>query len=433
MSNLYPFTDPIAAAQVPPKRIVSGDGCRVTDSDGNTYIDAVAALWCSSLGFDHPRLAQAATRQMQTLSYYHSFMGRTCEVTERLAASLIAVTPTPIRHVFFGTSGSDAVDTAIKLMGFYQAARGKPEKTRVIARQGAYHGSGIVSATLTSMDYCHQGFDLPQDKVLRVGRPHFIVDAHPGETELAFSKRLARELETLIEREGAETIGAFIGEPAMGAGGVILPPDGYWAEVQEVLARHDVLLIADEIITGFGRTGQWFGCQTYGIEPDMMTMAKQLTAACFPMSAVGLSEGVRDVIATEAHAHGTLGHGFTYGGHPVGAAIALEVLSIYQEMDLPNHVGRMGAELGRHLDCISKLEGIADVRRVGLLAAVEMQHSSLNSEVARLIGLEAERRRVFFRIIGPVLAIAPPYVCDDADLKEIVDVLYDSILAVRGH
>ncbi len=434
MSNLYPFTDPIAADQQPPKSIVSGDGCRVTDTDGNTYIDAVAALWCSSLGFNPPRLMQAATSQMQTLSYYHSFMGRTCAVTERLAAKLTDVLPAPIRHVFFGNSGSEAVDTAIKLMGYYQSARGKPEKTRVIARHGAYHGSGIASAALTSMDYCHEGFHLPRTSVLRVGRPHYLTDANPGETEIAFSKRLAGELEALIKREGPETIGAFIGEPAMGAGGVILPPDGYWAEVQHVLARHDILLIADEIITGFGRTGEWFGCQTYNITPDMMTMAKQLTASCFPMSAVGLSDNVRSVIAKAAHTHGTLGHGFTYGGHPVGAAIALETLAIYEEMHLPKHVDRMGAELGRHLERIAVLEGVADVRRVGLLAAVEIGQTATDPiDLAKLIGLEAERRGVFFRIIGPVLAIAPPYVCDDADLKEIVDVLHDSILAVQGH
>ena len=433
MSQIYPFTDPVVAQQEPPQRMVSGAGCRVTDTEGNTYIDAVAALWCSSLGFSHERLTGAATRQMGTLAYYHSFMGRTCDVTEILAAKLVERLPDGLDHVFFGNSGSEAVETAAKFVRFYQNARGKADKKRIIAREGAYHGSGQMSAALTGLAYCHDSFDLPLEKVLRTGRPHHYADAEPGESETAFAKRRARELDELIRREGADTIGAFIGEPAMGAGGVILPPEGYWAEVQNVLTRHDVLLIADEIITGFGRTGAWFACETYDIRPDMLTLAKQMTASYFPMSAVAMTDEVRSTIARLAHEHGTFGHGMTYGGHPVGAAVALETLAIYEEMDLPSHVGRLGARLWSRLREIASLDGVGDVRCVGLLAGVEMlSRGGYGPDLAQRVGEEAKRRGVLFRIIGDVVAVSPPYICSDDELDQIADVMRDSILAATN-
>ncbi|MCR9151600.1 MAG: aminotransferase [Rhodobacteraceae bacterium] len=433
MSQLYPFTDPVQAERQPPLRIVSGDGIRVTDDTGRTYVDAVSALWCASLGFSPERLTRAMTRQMTRLAYYHSFMGRTPEIAERLAARLVGKLPGGLSHVFFGTSGSEAVETAVKLVRFYQNARGKADKKRIIARTGAYHGSGQVSAALTGMAYCHKGFDVPLEAVLRTGRPHYLLDAEPGETEIAFSRRRARELDALIRAEGADTIGAFIGEPAMGAGGVILPPEGYWAEVQEVLARHDILLIADEIITGFGRTGEWFACETYGIAPDMMTMAKQLTAAVFPMSAVAMTREVRDTIATLAHGYETLGHGVTYGGHPVGAAVALECLDIYDEMDLPAHVKALGARLSAALPAIAALPGVIDARAVGLLAGVEFAADGpMGKGFARRVGKQADARGVFFRIIGDVLAIAPPYVATGDEIDAIMAVMADSIRAVAA-
>lgn len=429
--QLYPFTDPVAAETQPPKRIVSGDGIHVTDAEGKTYVDAVAALWCASLGFNPERLNAAMTRQMAELAYYHSFMGRTPEITERLATRLADRLPGELSHVFFGTSGSEAVETAAKFVRFYQNARGKTDKKRIIAREGAYHGSGQMSAALTGLGYCHDGFDLPLDAVLRTGRPHYLLDAAPGESEIAFSKRRAQELDTLIRAAGPETIGAFIGEPAMGAGGVILPPEGYWAEVQEVLARHDILLIADEIITGFGRTGEWFSCETFGIHPDMMTMAKQMTASVFPMSAVAMTGAVRDTIASLAHGYQTLGHGVTYGGHPVGAAVALECLDIYEEMQLPAHVKRLGAGMGPGLTRIAQLPGVIDTRCVGLLAAVEFAADGPHGPgLARRVGQEAEARGVFFRIIGDVLAIAPPYIITAEEIDAVLQVMIDSIHAV---
>lgn len=431
-AQLYPFTDPVEADERPPRRIVWGKGIRVTDSEGHVFVDAVAALWCASLGFAPERLERAMSRQMSTLGYYHSFMGRTPEIAETLAARLAGHLPGELRHVIFGTSGSDAVESAVKIARYYQSARGMPEKRRFIAREGAYHGSGQVSAALTGLGYCHDGFGLPLTDVLRTGRPHFLRDAEPGESEIAFSRRRARELDALIRQAGAETIAAFIGEPAMGAGGVILPPEGYWAEIQNVLSRHDILLIADEIITGFGRTGEWFGCQTWGIAPDLMTMAKQLTASVFPMSAVAMTAEVRDRVAELAHSVGTFGHGLTYGGHPVGAAVALECLDIYEEMDLPRHVQRLGARIAARLREIDGLPGVVETRSVGMLAAVEFDPGVLGEKPGRAVGAEAERRGVFFRIIGDVLAIAPAYVATEEDIDAIMDVMRDAILAVAA-
>jgi adenosylmethionine-8-amino-7-oxononanoate aminotransferase len=431
MAQLFPFTDPIVAADRPPKEFVRGEGIRIFDTDGKAYIDAVSALWCSSLGFAPERLRQAMNRQMEEMAYYHSFMGRTPEITNRLAQRLKDRLPGDLNHVFFGTSGSEAVETAVKFARYYQAANGRPEKRRFIARDGAYHGSGQMSAALTGLSYCHDGFGLPLADILRTGRPHYLRDAKPGETEVDFSKRRARELDAMIRREDAGTIAAFIGEPAMGAGGVILPPEGYWPEIQEVLARHDILLIADEIICGFGRTGQWFACETYGIAPDMMTMAKQLTASVFPMSVVAIADRVRDSIARLAGEYGTFGHGVTYGGHPVGAAVALECLDIYEEMDLPTHVQGLGARMGRHLEDQRNLPGVLDVRCQGMLGAVEFRSGDrFGSDLARRIGEEAERRGVFFRIIGDVLAIAPPYICSPDDIDDIMSVMDASIKEV---
>lgn len=424
-AHLHPFSDPVEIVATPPRQMVSGDGPYVTDADGNTFFDAVSGLWCASLGFNPPRLRAAATKQMGELAYYHSFMGRTCEITTELADRLVEKLPGHLAHVFFGTSGSEAVETSIKFARYYQIARGKPEKRRVIARDGGYHGSLHMSAALTSMAYCHDGFDLPLESVIRIRRPHFFGDGTPGETEPEFGARLVRELEELIDREDPDTIAAFIAEPAVGSGGVCFPPHGYWQGVQRVLAERDILLIADEIITGFGRTGQWFGCETWDITPDLMTMAKQLTAAVFPLSAVAISTAVHDVISAQAHTFGTFGHGVTYGGHPVGAAVALETLAIYEELDLPTHVGKLGERLASVIEPIAEMPSVGDVRSVGLLAAVEFNSS--NPGEANAVAAEAERRGVLFRVIDNTIAISPPYISAPEQLDHMASILQQSI------
>lgn len=431
MAQLFPFNDPLAVAEQPLKTIVSGEGCYVVDAEGRRYFDAVSGLWCVPLGFDNARLADAATAQFRKLPYYHSFLGRTAEPTVALGDRLAEKLPNGLRHVFFANSGSEAVDSAVKLARYYQTARGKSDKTRFIARAGAYHGSGFFSAALTGMSYCHDGFAPPLSDVLRAGRPHYFRDAEPGESEVGFSQRRGRELDALIRAADPATIAAFIGEPVIGAGGVIPPPDGYWAEIQDVLARHDILLIADEIITGFGRTGRWFACETFDIRPAMMTMAKQLSSAYFPISAVALTDETHATIARQAHALGVFGHGFTYGGHPVGAAVALETLAIYEEMDLPAHVTRLAKHLDACLEAIRTAPLVADVRMSGFLAGVELSRSGATvGALGKAVCDEAERRGVFFRPIADTVAISPPYVATDAEIDWIIEVLRDSLTAV---
>ena len=429
MAHLLPFTDPTETTS--PLEISHADGIRVFDTSGKEYIDAVSALWCSPLGFTPQRLTDTVSDQMQKLAYYHSFMGRTPKITSELSERLAAILPGDLNHVFYAASGSEAVETAAKFARYYQNARGKTEKKRIIARDGAYHGSGQVSAALTGFGYCHDGFDVPLDAVIRTGRPHFLHDAEPGESEITFSKRRARELDELIHAHGAETIAAFIGEPAMGAGGVILPPEGYWQEIQNVLTRHDILLIADEIICGFGRTGEWFASETYQISPDMLIMAKQMTASVFPMSAVAMTDHVRNTMAELAGDYQTLGHGVTYGGHPVGAAVALECISIYEEMNLPQHVKALGARIRSGLDRIAQMPPVLNTRCQGMLAAVEFPADGPHGPgLAHRIGLEAISRGVFFRTIGDILAIAPPYITTPEEIDGIMGVMRDSITHV---
>lgn len=425
MGQLYPFTDPLSGRA--PRVIVSGEGCWVTDEHGNRFLDAVAGLWCTALGWGNEELVEAAAEQMRRLAFYHSFKGRAPEPTEALARRLVAMLPGDLSHVFFGTSGSDAVETAVKIAQFYQNARGKPGKKRIVSRDGAYHGSGIVSFALTGMGYVHGGFDLPHETVLRTGRPHHYAEGLPNESSAAFARRRAEELDREIRDAGPDTICAFIGEPIMGAGGVLLPPEGYWGLIQEVLAEHDVLLIVDEVITGFGRTGPMFASELYGLRPDLMTMAKQLTSAYAPLSATAVSRGVHEVVAEAAHGMGIFGHGFTYGGHPVSCAVALKALEIYERMDLPTHVARLGRRLEARLTPLRGRPGIGDVRMQGLIAAVE-----LTPGLAQRAGAEAEARGVFFRIIEDTLAISPPLIVTEEEIDHIVSVLAASIAAAVG-
>ena len=425
MGQLYPFTDPLSGAA--PRVIVSGEGCWVTDETGGRFLDAVAGLWCTALGWGNEELVEAASDQMRRLAFYHSFKGRASEPTERLARTLVPMLPGDLTHVFFGTSGSDAVETAVKIAHFYQNARGKPEKKRIVARVGAYHGSGAVSFGLTGMDYVHGGFDQPAGLVLRTGRPHHHAEGRPNESEAQFARRLADELDAQIAAAGPDTVCAMIGEPIMGAGGVIVPPEGYWGAVQEVLRAHDVLLIADEVITGFGRTGRMFASELYGIRPDLMTMAKQLTSAYLPLSATAVSRDIHEVLAESAHGMGIFGHGFTYGGHPVSCAVALKAIEIYHRMDLPSHVTRLGEHLASRLDGLKGRPGVGNVRSVGLIGAVE-----LTPGLAARAGAEAEARGVFFRIVDDSVCFSPPLVVTEDEIDHIVAVLGDSVAAVVG-
>lgn len=316
---------------------------------------------------------------------------------------------------------------AAKLVGYYFNALGQPNKKRIIARENGYHGSGFFSAALTGMAYCHDGFDTPTPLVIRAACPAFHLGGFPGETERDYALRLADELDRQIQAEGPETIGAFIGEPVIGSGGAFIPPDGYWPAVQRVLRKHEILLIADEVITGFGRTGRWFGSELYGIEPDMMTIAKQLSGAYVPISATVLSGPVHDVIAGAAHELGTFGHGITYGGHPVGAAVALEAIRQYREMDVCATVARLGERLRAGLEALAEDNRVDRIRSVGLIGAVDLTPRAAPGEAGNAVAQAAAEHGLLYRTVGDTVALAPPMVATLTDIDEILERLQQAI------
>ncbi|MBN8980524.1 MAG: aminotransferase class III-fold pyridoxal phosphate-dependent enzyme, partial [Rhizobiales bacterium] len=327
-SVLHPFTNAIAHEQSGPDIIVRGNGPYVFDSQGNKLIDGMSGLWAVGLGYSEERLIKAANEQFRQLPYFHTFAGKSNPPSIELAHTLLQMLPVQMSKVFFCDSGSEAIDSAIKMVWYYWNARQQPTKKKIIARTRAYHGANVASGSATGLPVMREGFD-PLHEIVHTSCPHYWRFAEDDESEIQFSQRMAVELERLIEAEGAENIGAFIAEPVMGAGGVIIPPENYFPIIQEVLDRHDILMIADEVICGFGRTGKMFATETFNIKPDIMTFAKQLSSAYFPIGAVAISDRIYEIIRLESDRRGVFGHGYTYSGHPVGAAIALEALAIY--------------------------------------------------------------------------------------------------------
>jgi 4-aminobutyrate--pyruvate transaminase len=427
---LHPYTDHKAHQQAGPVVITRGKGVRVWDDQGKEYIEAVAGLWCASLGFDNERLVQAATTQMRKLPFYHAFTAKSHEPMIDLAEMLIERAPVPMSKVFFGNSGSEANDSAIKMVWYYNNALGRPGKKKIISRRKAYHGITVAAGSLTGLPANHRLFDLPLPGFLHVSTPHHYHGALPGETEEQFATRLAEELDAVIQREGPETVAAFWAEPVMGAGGVIVPPATYYEKVQAVLRRHDVLFVADEVICGFGRTGNYWGCQTMGIEPDILTCAKALSASFLPISAVMINDRVFQGIAEGSHTIGTWGHGFTYSGHPVPAAVAVETLRIYDEIGLLDHVRRVGPYMQRALRArFGDHPLVGEVRGVGLVAAIELVEDKAarkNFDPARKIGLRlaklGEEHGVILRaLINDTIAFSPPLIITEAEIDAMLD------------
>ncbi|WP_223877736.1 aminotransferase [Histidinibacterium aquaticum] len=351
----------------------SADGCWITDDSGKRHLDAMAGLWCVNVGYGRDRIADALADQARQLSYFHGFSSMATEPAATLAERVIAKAPEGFSKVFFGASGSDANDTQAKIVWYYNNARGKPEKKKIIARDRGYHGVTVMTAGLTGLPGLHAGFDLPLPMIRHVSAPHNVWTRLPEEDDAAFTARLAKELEDLILSEGPDTVGAFIAEPVMGAGGVIVPPEGYFAAIREVLDRYDVLLIADEVICGFGRLGTWFGTEALDMQPDLMSVAKGITSGYAPLSGVLVGDKVWRVISGEAPAKfGAFGHGYTYTAHPVMAAAALANLDIVEEENLVERAGEMGAYLNEALArAFADLPIVAETRGKGLMAAVE--------------------------------------------------------------
>ncbi len=437
--HFHPYTDARRHQEQGPLVIERGEGIHVYDGAGNRYIEGLAGLWSVAVGFSEERLVQAAAAQMRKLPYSPSFAHRSHGPVIDLAEKLIQLAPVPMSKVFFTNSGSEANDTVMKMLWYRANAMGEPQRKKIISRKRGYHGITIASGSLTGLPYNHMSFDLPIQGILHVGCPHFWREAHEGESEDDFASRLAAELDDTIRREGPETIAAFIGEPVMGAGGVIVPPASYWAKVQAVLRAHDIPLVADEVICGFGRTGKLFGCETMAIEPDIMVVSKQMTSSYLPMAAILMNDRIFQPIADETHRIGTFGHGFTTSGHPVAAAVALENLAIIEERDLVGNAARVGAHLQRRLRELAALPIVGEVRGIGMIGAVEMVADRATKAphgkpgaLGALAGARMMAEGVIVRPLGDSVAVCPPLIATEADADAIVDAFHRALPAVAA-
>lgn len=365
--HFHAYTDARDHEASAPLIIDRAEGAYVYDSNGKRYLEGMAGLWSVAVGFGEKRLVDAAARQMQRLSFGHNFTSRTHMPAIDLAEKLVKIAPVPMSKVFFTNSGSEANDTVIKMIWYRSNALGQPQRKKIIARERAYHGVTLASGSLTAFSHNHASFDMPIANVLRTGSPHFWRDAEAGETEEDFATRRANELEQLILSEGPDSIAAFFGEPVLGAGGVVTPPRTYWEKIQAVLGKYDVLLVADEVVCGFGRTGKMFGSETYDIKPDIMVLSKALSSSYLPISAILVNDKVYQTIADESHRIGTFGHGFTGGAHPVAAAVALENIAVIEDRDLVGNAARVGQYLRDRLHRFSDHPLVGEVRGVGLV------------------------------------------------------------------
>lgn len=425
---LHPYTNLKRHEAVGPLVITHGKGVRVFDDNGKDYIEGMAGLWCTALGWGEERLAEVAARQMRELPFYHTFNHKSHEAAVELAERLVTMAPVPMSKAFFANSGSEANDSAIKLIWYYNNAIGRPLKKKIISRHKAYHGVTVATASLTVLPNNQRSFDLPIAGILHTSCPHHYRFGAEGESEEAFSSRCAEDLERLILAEGPDTVAAFFAEPVMGAGGVIVPPAGYFEKIQAVLRKYDVLLVADEVICGFGRTGNMWGSETFGMRPDMMTMAKGLSSGYLPISALLISEPIYAAVAAESDAIGVFGHGFTYSGHPVPAAVALEVLNIYDERDVLGHVRGVAPYFQRRLRRFAAHPMVGEVRGVGLIAAVELVRDKASREsfdpkaaVGPSLVARAQENGLILRAMGDSIAFSPPLVLDERDIDEIAD------------
>ena len=429
-SVLHPYTDLKTHQETGPVVISRGKGVRVWDDAGKEYIESVAGLWCASLGFDNERLVQAAVTQMRKLPFYHAFTAKSHEPMIDLAEMLLARAPVPMSKVFFANSGSEANDSAIKMVWFMNNALGRTKKKKMIGRLKGYHGITIGSASLTGLAANHRSFDVPLPGFVHTITPHFYHGALAGESEDDFASRCADELEKLILAEGPDTVAAMWAEPIMGAGGVIVPPRGYFPKIQAVLRKYDVLMVVDEVICGFWRTGHYWGSQTLDIQPDILVCAKALSASYLPISAVMVNQRVFGALADESNIIGTFGHGFTYSGHPVPAAVAIETLKIYDEMDIGGHVAKVGPHLQSELRRrFGDHELVGEVRGIGMIAAMELvadKATRTNFDPKSKIGPRMTQLGEAHGVIGrasvnDTICFSPPLIITIEEIDEMLD------------
>ncbi len=428
---VHPYTNLARFRDSGPLVIERGEGVHVYDSDGKPYIEGMAGLWCTALGYGNEELVEAAAAQMRKLSFAHLFSGKSHDPGIELAEKLKEMAPVPISKVFFCSSGSEANDTQVKLVWYLNNALGRPHKKKIISRVKAYHGVTIVAASLTGIATNHRDFDVPLPGFLHAACPHHYRGAQAGESEEQFATRLAEELDALIVREGADTVAAFIAEPVMGAGGVIVPPQTYFEKVGAVCARHDVFMISDEVICGFGRLGTRFGCEKLNFRPQAITVAKALSSAYLPIAGVMVPEAVYQALLSESKKIGTFGHGFTYGGHPVAAAVAIKALEIYARERIVERVAEVAPQFQGRLKALNDHPLVGEARGLGLIGGVELvadKNTRRAFAPAHGVGAKAvqcaEAEGLIVRaVLGDVVTLCPPLIIGNTEIDELFDKL----------
>jgi 4-aminobutyrate---pyruvate transaminase len=426
---IHPFTNLASFRDTGPLILERGEGSWVFDGEGKPYLEGMAGLWCTALGYSNRELVDAAMEQFRKLPFQHLFSGRSHDPAIELAEKLKEIAPVPMSKVFFTASGSEANDTQVKLVWYINNALGRPKKKKIIARLKAYHGVTIASGSLTGLPLNHADFDLPIAGILHTSCPHHYRFAHAGETEEEFSTRLAAELDEMIEKEGPDTVAAFIAEPVMGAGGALMPPEGYFAKVQAVCDRHDVLFIADEVITGFGRLGHMWGSQAFGIRPDTISFAKAVTSAYLPLGGVMVNEAVYQALLGESRKIGLFAHGYTYSGHPVSCAVALKAIEIYERDRLAEQAKVKGRLFQRRLDALADHPLVGEARGMGLIGGLEIvadkgskrQYEVKRGVAAKCVGFAQAEGLIVRSLSGDRIALCPPLIITEEEIGELFD------------
>ncbi len=423
-----------------PRIMERGDDITLTDQNGNQYVDAFAGLYCNNIGYNRQEITEAISQQAQKLAFYHAYVGHSHEPLIRLSERLIRMAPRGMSKVYYGSSGSDANETQAKLVWYYNNILGRPEKKKIISRHRAYHGSSVTSGSMTGLPAFHNAFDLPLSRIKHTTNPHYYWGHADGESEHDFAQRCASNLEQMILDEGPDTVAAFIGEPILGTGGIIPPPEGYWSAIQEVLRKYDVLLIADEVVTGFGRIGVDFGCDYYGIEPDLMTVAKGITSGYLPLSGVVVGDKVWQVLEQGADQFGPFGHGYTYSAHPLCAAAANANLDIIEREGLTANASDVGNYFQQQLHAVFDSHPlVGEVRGEGLLGALEFvadrqgrQAFRSDRKVGGRIAAACNQRGLIARAMpnGDILGFAPPLTVSREQIDDIVDRTKQAVDAV---
>ena len=427
---LHPYTNLARHREVGPLILNEGRGIYVYDDKGRRYIEALAGLWCTALGYGNEEIVEAAATSMRKLSFTSVFGGKSHDGVIELSEKLKELSPVPASKVLFGASGSEANDMQVKLTWYYNNARGRPDKKKIIARLRGYHGVTVASGSLTGLPMVHTDFDLPIKNILHTSCPHYYRGGRDGESEDEFTDRMAQDLDEMIQREGPDTVAAFIAEPVMGAGGVVVPPSSYFPKINAVLAKYDVRFIADEVICGFGRTANWFGTQTFGMKATSISMAKAITSAYFPMSAITVEEDLYQAMVEESKKIGIFGHGYTYTAHPVGCAVALKAIEIYQRDRIVEHVQKVSTVFLNRLKRLGEHPLVGEARGVGLIGALELvadkaSHRAFDPKMA--VGATCvnylQELGLINRAMGDAVAFCPPLIISEDEIQEMFDMV----------